>query len=666
MGGQRRTRSDSLFARLRRAVWHAARDYALTARSEKAGLETLKGLVHSGPLCWLGLAVLLMELVSAAYLASQGQRYPLISAQIGEGRRVLVPFPVLYLSIFFLAFGWAYLLTGAAGRGPALYVFVAIYAAFYGLIIGINLDDSPWHAIVAMWLLFLGSRVVFSQASRWRWLWLLPLVLVVSVEGSPSLPLPGPWNVLVWWAISLVVVAGVLPLRGRAPNPAIAFAVSYALLAMFYVLTIWLTPADELLIYAAVSLDNLLGFLGLFWYWLGLDVLNDARNLAGWLMRVFGTFLSPRILKVAAFSLWALWCVFACWLVCDLPPGVEVILKGSHVGEALLRASAVLKSRLYVDPHRPFVRAVTYSLYATLGLMLIAFILLGLRRLSAQRVMGLLMLSLAGFVAIWGTLGLESAMLSAREEVGDFWPMLILLGGMFWQVLKVSSDLVVGGRGRPLLFLGFLLILGGISLLELWADRVWFRLQLSANMLIGLVYLGIPYVLYLAFYKWRRYTPIAPAELLLLFALGMLSAIPALLVKEAFFVPLLWLGIVLGTVWRSGAWDDPWDGVVYLTTLALGFVVFYSKPIQLPLAYLMHFPKLLELSRRYLAAMILPWDARWWWLLLSAVGAATIQGYLFFRAHRLRGRERWLLVLWGTALAGALLALVSFLFVGVW
>jgi len=74
----------------------------------------------------------------------------------------------------------------------------------------------------------------------------------------------------------------------------------------------------------------------------------------------------------------------------------------------------------------------------------------------------------------------------------------------------------------------------------------------------------------------------------------------------------------------------------------------------------------LELSRRYLAAMILPWDARWWWILLSAVGAATIQGYLFFRAHRLRGRERWLLVLWGTALAGALLALVSFLFVGVW
>jgi len=650
------------FTRLRRVLWRTARDYAVTARSEKAGLETLKGLAHSGPLCWLGLAVLLMELVAAAYLAVQGQRYPLIGAQISEGQRAIVPSPVLYLSLFFVAFGWAYLLAGAASRGLVVYVLVAIYVAFYGLIIGINLVGSLWRAIVAMWLLFLGGRVAFAQPSRWRLLLLLPLVLVVSVEGSPSLPIPSPWNALVLGAMSLLLVASALPLRGRVPNPAIAFAVSFILFAIFYALTIWLTPASELLFYSAVSLDYLLGFLGLFWYWLGLDVLNDARSLAGWLMRTLSAFLPARVLRAVALSLWALWCAFAYWLVYDLSPSMEAALRGSRVGEALLKASVALRSRLYLDPRTPFVKAVTYSLYATIGIVIVTLILLGLRRLSPRRLTGFLMLSLAGFVAIWGMVGLQSSIVSASEETVGFWPMLILLGGMFWQVLKVSSDLASGGRGRPLLFLGFLLILGGISLLELWTNRVWFQLQLSANMLIGLAYLGIPYVLYTAFYQWRQYTPVSSKELLLLFVLGMLSAIPALILKTAFFVPLLWLGIILGTVWRSGAWDDLWDGVVYLGAPALGFVVFYSNPIQLPLAYLMYFPQLAELSARYLATMILPWEARWWWILLSAVGAAAAQGYLFFRAYQLRGRRRWLLALLGTALAAALLALSEFLF----
>jgi|GEM_PF-2317861 len=673
MGDKQQAQPASLFVRLRRALFGVARDYVLIVRggSEGAGLATLKGLAHSGPLSWLGLAALAVSLVAAAYLTSQGHRYPSLEAEVYEGLRVTVPSISLYLALLCIAFGWAYLLAGTAAAGLGAFVFTAIYVAFYGLLIGISLGGSPWFTIIPFWLLILGGWVAASRPIRWRLPLLLLLSLTVSMLVYPSLGLkailPATWGRWVLAIVLFLLLANPLSLRRRALNPSLVFIITFLLFMGFYALAIWRTPPNDLLGNSFLALNSLLGVAGLFWYWVGLDVLSDGKNLVDWLTKAVKTLVPGRILTISAFVLWIVWTALAYVLVYGIPLALVAILERFSLGSMLLRAYLALRPRITLDVTTALHWAVLTSIYFVPSIALIALILLGLRKLSHARITSLLALSVGLFVAAWGSFGLWLAFASGTTDSAlGSWPMLIFLVGMFWQVLKVSSDLVAGGRTRSMLFLGFLLSLGGISLLELSAKQPLFQQELTLNSYLGVVYLGIPYVLYISLYQRHGYTLPSTGKLLLLFALGMLSAIPALLLRRGFLVPLLWAVSVLATVWRNEAWDDPWDGVVYLVASALGFTVFYTNPILLPIPYFTQFLyQLFELQSRYVGSRIWAWEeARWWWILLGAVGAAAIQGHLFFRAHRLRGRARWLLVLLGTVLAASFLGLLEFLFIG--
>ena len=120
--------------------------------------------------------------------------------------------------------------------------------------------------------------------------------------------------------------------------------------------------------------------------------------------------------------------------------------------------------------------------------------------------------------------------------------------------------------------------------------------------------------------------------------------------------PVLWQLLVLATVWREEGWTQKWVGVVYAGAAALGFVVFYTHPVVLPVPPLPFLSKLVQGQVGYAERVIWPWEARWWGLLLAAAAAATLLGYLLSRARTTHGWGRVFYLAVAPALSVAFLA----------
>jgi len=656
-------KSSSPLARLWRALFVAAKDYLLIVRggSEGKGLETLRAIVSGGPLHWLGLAILCANVLATAYLGLQGHRFPAFTAELWEGESVAAPSPALYISLLVIALGWSYLLAGVASFGLLPYVLAAAYTAYYGLYAAFTLGGTPWFAVLPIWLVILGGWVNVSERKRWRSLLLLIPCWIAALITYSSLGLkaifPATWGRLILTVIYFALVANPWIRKKAHPlNPYIAFLVSFSLFGGLYLFSLQRSSGNEVFGNAFLGFHALLGLVGLFWYWVGLDLFSSAQDLVQWLMTTIKKLLPLDILGVTIFPLWIFWCIAAYLLVHGLPLGLVQVLARWPWGVILMR---VLNS-LY--PPMALASALDYDFYLTAAIALLAAILWALRKLSGERLVLLFSASLFGLLVLWSFFGLFFA--SATEDTSQalgFWPLLLFVAGVFWQALKVSPALVSGERSRSFLFLGFVLLLGGISTLELSAHYPRFEQMLSVNSFGGVVYLGIPYLLYSSFYQQRRYTPVSPKCLLLLFALGMLSAIPSLLWGKVFFAPLIWLAAILAVAWVREPWDDLWDGVVYALALALGFTIFYTYPILIPLPYFVPFLSYFMAAQdRYAAQVIWPWQAQWWQIFAGASLAAIVLGYLLARAHLARGRARVLLIICSLILSLGFLAAWEF------
>lgn len=663
MDSQRETRLVRVLVRLRRVVFSVARDYIVTVRgrSEGAGVATLRGISRGGHLSWLGLAILVVSVIGTACLGLQGQGIAMLDAEIWEGEEVRAPLPALYLSLFVVSFGWAYLLVGAATSGLGIYLLAAAYAAYYGLYVGLGLAGTLWFTPLPIWLLALGGWVASCRRTRWRLPLLLLISLMVALLTRNSLGLktllPGTWGMLLLGGFYFLLVANPWAMRERSFQPAIAFTVSLLLFTAFYALSFHHSPVDEIFANTFLAFQGLLGLVGLFWYWLGLELFNGAQDVAEWLVKTTKALVPDRVLGISIFSLWAVWSGLAYLLVHGPPAGLAPVLQSHTWGRTLLAVHLSSEPPIIL-----FVSALDYDLYLTVGIAFLAFILWSLRRLPQERLLTLFGLSWVGLFVLWGffTLFFSFGSPNRPTELG-FWPLLIFAGGMFWQILQVASALFTGETERSFLFLGFLLLLGGISLLALAGGYPRFEQELGLNSFLGVLYLGLPYLLYTSLYRQRRYTPVSSKHLLLLFPLGMLTAIPSLLWGRILLAPLLWLMALLATVWRWGRWDELWDGVVYTVALALGFVTFYAHPILIPIPGFTRFlSSLMELQTRYGHNVIWPWEARWWWVFMGSTGAAAILGYLLSRAYLARRRARTLFLVLGPSLSLAFLAAWEF------
>ncbi|OGO04285.1 MAG: hypothetical protein A2Y73_04105 [Chloroflexi bacterium RBG_13_56_8] len=647
-------RAKAVLGKLWQAIRSGVREYLVIVRgrSEGAGLARLAEISQGGPLNWLGLAVRALSVLATAYLGLYAQRFPFVTAEVWEGESLSIPTPAVYLSLLIVSFAWAYLLVGAAAVGFGAYVLVAVYGAYYGLVAGLALGGTVWFALIPIWLLLLGGWVASSSPGHWRLPLLLLLSLVVSWLTRNALGLknllPGTLGNFILAACYFALIANPWALKPRAFRPVPAFFISLLLYGVFYALNLRRAETSQVFANVFLSVHGLWGIVALYWYWLGLDLFNGAQDMAEWVVQSVRGWVSRRRFFVLVLALWVLWGVVT-YILSYGPPWIVVrLLAGQGWGERLLRNLLAFEL--------PFSLAWTlnYHLYLTLGFVAIVLVLGILRRLSSERLLGLLGLWVAGFFAIWGYFGLFFVFGGGDFDTSfGFWPLLIFSGGMFWEILKTSPRFASESRPRSLFFLGFLLLLAGIATLELAAQYGPFQQELSLNSYLGIVYLGVPYLLYTALYRSRRYAPIPSGHLLLLFALGMLSAIPCLVVGRLFFAPALWIVAVLAAMWRRGRWDDPWDGAIYTLAVALGFSVYYTHPIFIPIpAFTSWMAQLVQIQAQYGGLRIWPWQAEWWWILGGSAVSALAVGVLLNRA-----RQHWLFValafLVGMAIVGS-------------
>lgn len=658
------------FERARRAVVSSVKDYIVIVRgrAEGAGLATTRTLLRAGPLGWLGLLALFFNVVATAYLILQRQAYPTLRAVLWEGEEIALPSPALSLSLLFISLGWAYLLCGAAMAGPWAYLVVVTYVAFYGLYAGMNLAGSFWFVFLPLCMLALGTWTVASSTSRWRKLSLFALSLLVAILTYGSLGLNavvpsgwGTWGKLGLGVIYFVLVANPRVLKKHPLKPGLIWGASFAIFAAFYTASLWHSPYQEVLDNVFLAANGLLGLVGLFWYWIGLDLFNGAQDLAEWLAGTVKSLMPRRSLAIIIFSLWFVWAVVTRFLAFTPSLHLAEFLGSYSWGRAWLH----LPLELPLD----LLSALEYDFYLTMVIACVAFILWQVKRLSPEGLVWLLGLSITALFFLWGYFGRFFAIASAGEEMAaGSWPIVIYVGGMFWQIFKVSPDLLTGKSTLPpktrlFLFLGFLLPLGGISHLELLAGYPQFEQELALNPLFGVLYLGLPYLLYTVLYQQKRYTPVPVSHLLLLFALGMLSAIPVLLLKTVFLAPPLWLLAILMTVWHSGRWDERWDGLVYITASAMGFITFYTHPLFIPIpAFTTFLGHLANLQQSYMFRCIYPWDLAWWQITLGALGAAIILGYFLAEARQDDGYRGLFLFFLGIIASLAFLAVCEFAF----
>lgn len=201
------------------------------------------------------------------------------------------------------------------------------------------------------------------------------------------------------------------------------------------------------------------------------------------------------------------------------------------------------------------------------------------------------------------------------------------------------------------------MLFSGICLLELTAGYPYFEKELVLNPYLGAVYLGVPYVLYHHVYRRLGDAPLATRDLLLLFGLGLLSAVPCLATGRLTFAPALWGLAIFATVWRQKPWQGPRDGVVYGLAAALGFVTYYTHPTFIPIpAFIPLLGRFLALQQTYGSRIIWPSEGRWWLLLVASGAAASVLGWAWSWARQSTGQRRMGLLMLGPTLGMALLA----------
>ncbi|MBC7234325.1 MAG: hypothetical protein H5T69_00670 [Chloroflexi bacterium] len=425
----------------------------------------------------------------------------------------------------------------------------------------------------------------------------------------------------------------------------------------FYALA-WLRAApDETFVNAFLAFHNLLGLVGLYWYWIGLDLFGGAEDLVEWASQSIRRVVPPHLLNILILLLWVIWGVIGYVSIYSLPPTLFGLMPPKlGIALALGLASLAFSPPLFV--------ALNCHLYLTGAIVLLTVGLWVGRKMSGERLVTLFKIWLFGFLVLYSYFHVLFASLAEAEEGSPliaFWPWLLFVGGMSWEILQMSLGLISGSLRRLLLFMGFMLLFSSISALELSAQYIYFYRTLSINSFNGVLYLGVPYLLYTSIYEKCHYTPASPRVLGLLFVAGMLSAVPALIFERLFFVPLLWFGIILAIAWARGRWDERADGLVYGITVALGFVVFYTRPILIPLPlFTRMLGRFLQMQTQYAHRAIAPWESRWWLVLAIALIAGAFLGYALSGARWARNIPRALFFVSGAALSVLTLAIGDF------
>jgi hypothetical protein len=567
----------------KRGLLRAGYDYVREMYGDQAlsGFWLIRGLWNAGPVGRLGLVLLGGAIPLAAVL---------LSGVLASGSPLTLPFG---LALF--AAAWAFTLSAATHLSLPGYVIVCAYLAWYGVLAGGALAGTPAFALPTVWMLWLGGAVGHTMLRwrRWLWLWALCFGVAYLTYGAWGLyrNLPEAW----YWpgqVILSLVYLGALALTNRLCKPLAlgrTFWGTLGVVVLFYAFAGW-KGSDALRENTELSFQGILGLVDLFWMWLGGSLFVGALEAGEWGTNKLGDLLPEK------FTRW-LWPV--CWLAAAV---VGYLLLWPSAPVQLMRPLYRLGVYDWVDTWSYAfyftVRGQVFVSLAALVVMLVGWVFRKRRWFPPAL---LSVLSPAWINGVWiaafiGQLGYHQAMTAFWTVEAEaaapltFWPALVLLGGLVWQMVTAGSGWTGASWARLYGLVGALLLLVSVAVVLVGAGSSTVILEYTLYSFLGVLYLGVPLALRALLFRDVDVAPLSGGQLAALFGLGCLSAVVVLGIDpyagiHLALAPLLWIAALVLLRWRLSL-DTGWAGATAGGALALGFATFWMSPEMLPIPLL--------------------------------------------------------------------------------
>jgi len=590
---------------------------------QKPGFEVIRAIWSLGWPSRLGLAALAVGTLGSA--AGMG-----LAASHNQQTHV----PGMLLSLVMFAIGWALALTATVEHSLWAYGLTSAYLIWYGALIGGSLSGTIFFAIPALWTLFVSAQAP-RRMGPWAWVWQLLLCLAMgyltfNTLGLGDLIPPG------WHPLGRLMLGGIyfglLELQKRLirpwPSTDWVFWGTLLVIGGFLLLAAWNNPAATFE-NAALSFNGLLGLVSFFWFWLGGSFFQDLLGIGEW-----SAGETMRWLKG-----WASWLLPAVWA------GVALLgWLGTYSVPPWL-ANLIFSSGFYA-----WIDSLSIAHYFTvrflpvISLMILVAWIIYMRATRSQTPL-ITLRRLNGFwiAAIFILLGffesLEAFSTLETEAFPElsFWPILVLLGGLWWDIAASGAEWAGASSQRLKAMLAFSGLMLSISIGLVFAGSTELILEYTLYSFLGLIYLGLPLSFYTVLQAQESYQPVPGRNFAALFGLGCLSAIIALKIHPEAgvhlgIVPLVWCLSLL-------AWGKPLarlncvqDGIVAGVFLASGFVAFWMSPEVVPIPFL-QFIQDWQISYLQPPPYRPLLQAGHFWLTLIALGAGLAAGWAFV-THR--------------------------------
>lgn len=615
------------------------------------GFAFVRQLWAAGWIGKIGFGVLIFSLVVSAWVL--GNLSP-----PAEPGAAAIPINALVLCLVLFCFGSAFTMAFAIDLPLWAYTIVAAYLCWYSLLIGGSLAGTPGFALPTLWLFFIGWRLIRASQNRTRWIILGVLSAGAGYLTFGALSLgkitPAEFHEMGRWLFGLLFFGlSVLALRTTSafaskPSALATFTITLLITGLFLIMA-FTRDQSSTAETTLLAFQSLLGFVDLFWFWLGWTLLEGFLTTGDWgareMMRVIPWRWFPAFLPL----LW-LSCAFLAWWLTGSPP-LAMIVWAHNLG---------LDTWVY-SWSLPYYFTVDGLALPSVVLALAVLVFYLARRLTTQLLANFHGIWIALILSLYGYYESMTAFATLEEDAAfqpGVWVTFLLVGGIVWELARSSAAYWESETHTRLYALtAFLIMLTTVSTITLSAGLPDLVKEYTLYSFLGVIYLGVPLVIWTLLPKFSAYEPPDGWGLLGLFALGIASAVLVLGIDPwpgwaAGLAPLAW-GAALALIGRKlGRLEHSIDGIIAGSALALGFVTFWMSPEMLNVPFLR---PLNDWQLRYLLLnlerpILLPGQ---FWFTLAGIGTGSACGWIFTR--RVHGGVKGLTII----LAALVLGLAS-------
>lgn len=449
-------------------------------------------------LFWLGIAgiVTAVGLTIAIYLATE--HLPQAAFEWDERHSVAVV--SIGVTLAGLALGLAYLLAGAAQTNLPVFVLVAAVSTFVLLLLvpGFGAAELTGFWVVLPVLppiLLAPGALARSEGPAWgrglRW----PAALLVGSGGAFVLVFLSPLRGLVasdlrWVAVLGVgsVIGGLLLLArplGRRLGLVSEFVLTAVVLGTLALrqVTVAAQQPDDAAASLNVVVQFLAGYLAIFWFILGGQIADEARQLTDRALTKLRHSTRRLNTPIVVFGGWGL-AALAAWSI-----GPLLVLAAWAGAWSQSSEPDWLTAVLLVLDYLPFISA---------GFAALALALRLAGRLSNDGLWAIFRWS--AVVVVLACLLLQTAFGSVEEETGrlTIWALIVFIVGLLGGAIGSTSSVITQGsqwfpqRGRLLVWLGVLLTMAAISHFSLNANLRQLNQVIQLETFFGALCLSIP------------------------------------------------------------------------------------------------------------------------------------------------------------------------------